>query len=69
MSARGESSPALFLPPSAGITERTVAAWKQLGEKDLLPKNMGKAIGEQILAAAKSVGRAITSGPGPSRAR
>ncbi|MDR3725413.1 MAG: type II toxin-antitoxin system HipA family toxin [Terracidiphilus sp.] len=39
------------------ITDRTVAAWKRLPEKDLLSKKMRKAIGEQILTVAKSAGQ------------
>lgn len=34
--------------------DRTVAAWEQLAEKDLLPENMRKAIGNKILTTAKS---------------
>jgi len=37
------------------MTERTVAAWENLDEKSLMPEDMRKAIGEQILAVAKSV--------------
>jgi serine/threonine-protein kinase HipA len=36
--------------------DRTVAAWEGLPEKDLLPEKMRKAIGDQILAVAKSIG-------------
>jgi serine/threonine-protein kinase HipA len=39
------------------ITERTVAAWERLPEKDLLSEKMRKAIGEQILTVAKSAGQ------------
>jgi serine/threonine-protein kinase HipA len=38
--------------------DRTSAAWEQLAEKDLLPKKMRAAIGEQILSVAATVGRA-----------
>jgi serine/threonine-protein kinase HipA len=38
------------------IIDRTVAAWERLPEKDLLSEKMRKAIGEQILTVAKSVG-------------
>lgn len=36
--------------------ERTVAAWENLAEKDLLPGEMRKAVGDQILTVAKSIG-------------
>lgn len=35
--------------------DRTVAAWEQLAEKDLLPAEMRTMIGNQILSVAKSV--------------
>ncbi len=54
--ARLPSSP--LWPIVTGITDRSVAAWEQLAEKDLLPGNMRKAIGEQILSVAKSIGGA-----------
>jgi hypothetical protein len=38
------------------VADRTVAAWEQLAEKDLLPEDIRKAIGEQILAVARSLG-------------
>jgi serine/threonine-protein kinase HipA len=37
------------------VADRTVAAWEQLAEKDLLPEKMQAAIGNQILTVAKSV--------------
>ena len=37
------------------VAGRTVAAWEQLAEKDLLPEKMRAAIGNQILTVAKSV--------------
>jgi serine/threonine-protein kinase HipA len=39
-------------------TDRTVAAWEKLAEKDLLPEKMRAAIGDQILSVAKTVARA-----------
>ncbi len=56
--ARLPTSP--LWPIVSDITDRSVAAWEQLAEKDLLPANMRKAIGEQILSVAKSVGQAGT---------
>jgi len=41
-------------------TDRTVAAWEKLAEKDLLPEKIRAAIGEQILLVAKTVARAPT---------
>jgi serine/threonine-protein kinase HipA len=38
-------------------TDRTVAAWEKLGEKDLLLEKMRTAIGDQILSVAKTVAR------------
>jgi serine/threonine-protein kinase HipA len=37
------------------VADRTVAAWDQLAEKDLLPEKMRKAIGNQVLTVAKNV--------------
>jgi serine/threonine-protein kinase HipA len=42
----------------ADTTDRTVAAWEKLAEKDLLSEKMRGLIGHQILFAAKSVARA-----------
>jgi hypothetical protein len=42
------------------MTDRTVAAWENLNEKSLMPEDMCKAIGEQIMTVAKSVSQAIT---------
>lgn len=39
-------------------TDRTVAAWERLAEKDLLPEKMRAGIGDQILSVAKTVARA-----------
>ena len=39
-------------------TERTVAAWEKLSEKDLLSEKMRAAIGDQILSVGKTVARA-----------
>ena len=38
------------------VADRTVAAWKQLAEKDLLPEKMRSAIGKHISDVAKSIG-------------
>lgn len=38
------------------VAEGTVAAWKQLAEKDLLPEKMRSAIGKHISDVAKSIG-------------
>ena len=38
------------------VADRTVAAWQELAEKDLLPEKMRKAIGKHIAAVAKSIG-------------
>jgi serine/threonine-protein kinase HipA len=43
-------------PIVTDVAGRTVAAWEKLAEKDLLPRNLRKAIGEQILSVAKSIG-------------
>ena len=43
-------------PMVINVADRTVAAWEQLAEKDLLPEDIRKAIGEQILAVARSLG-------------
>jgi serine/threonine-protein kinase HipA len=37
------------------VTDRTVAAWEQLSEKDLLTEKMRNAIGKQVFAVAKSI--------------
>jgi serine/threonine-protein kinase HipA len=42
------------------MTERTVAAWETLDEKNLMPDDMRKAIGEQIMTVARSVTQAVT---------
>jgi serine/threonine-protein kinase HipA len=39
------------------VADRTVAAWKQLAEKDLLPEKMRTAISNQILMVAEGPGR------------
>jgi hypothetical protein len=44
-------------PIVAETTDRTVAAWERLAEKDLLPEKMGAGIGDQILSVAKTVAR------------
>ena len=38
------------------VADRTVSAWKQLREKDLLPEKMRSAIGKHISSVAKSIG-------------
>ena len=47
-------------PMVTDMTDRTVAAWENLDEKSLMPEDMCKAIGEQIMTVAKSVSQAIT---------
>ncbi|MGA7833531.1 MAG: HipA domain-containing protein, partial [Terracidiphilus sp.] len=42
------------------MTDRTVSAWENLDEKNLMPDEMRKAIGEQIMTVAKSVSQAVT---------
>jgi serine/threonine-protein kinase HipA len=42
------------------VTERTVAAWEKLAEKDLLPNAMRKAIGDHVRRVARSVAQATT---------
>ena len=54
--ARLPTSP--LWPIVTGTTDRTVAAWEKLAEKDLLPKTMRTAIGHQILSVAETVVRA-----------
>ncbi len=41
------------------ITGRTVAAWKKLGEKDLLPEKLRTAIGEQVLSVARTIAQPV----------
>lgn len=38
------------------ITDRTIATWEKLAEKDVLPENMRKVIGNQIRTVAQSIG-------------
>lgn len=47
-------------PMVSDVTDRTVATWEKLAEKDLLPENMRQAIGEQIMTVAKSVDQAVS---------
>jgi hypothetical protein len=42
------------------MTDRTVAAWETLDEKNLMQDDMRKAIDEQIMTVAKSVSQAVT---------
>jgi serine/threonine-protein kinase HipA len=53
--ARLPTSP--LWPIVTGTTDRTVAAWETLAEKDLLPKTMRTSIGRQILSVARTVTR------------
>lgn len=53
--ARLPASP--LWPIVTEITDRTVAGWEKLAEKDLLPEKMRTAIGEQILSVARTVGQ------------
>jgi serine/threonine-protein kinase HipA len=46
-------------PMVTDVSDRTVVAWKKLGEKDLLPENMRKTIDDQITTVANSVRRAV----------
>ena len=43
------------------MTDRTVSAWENLDEKHLMPEDMRKAIGEQIMTVAKSVSQAVVA--------
>ena len=54
--ARLPASP--LWPIVTEITDRTVAAWEKLAEKDLLPEKMRTAIGDQILSVANTVAQA-----------
>jgi serine/threonine-protein kinase HipA len=54
--ARLPASP--LWPIVTETTDRTVAAWEKLAEKDLLPEKMRTAIGDQILSVAKTVAQA-----------
>jgi len=45
-------------PIVTDIADRTVAEWRRLPEKELLSAKVRKAIGDQILTVAKSVGQA-----------
>lgn len=56
--ARLPASP--LWPMVTDMTDRTVAAWENLDEKNLMPEDMRKAIGEQIMTVAKSVSQAVT---------
>ena len=56
--ARLPASP--LWPMVTEMTERTVAAWETLDEKNLMPDDMRKAIGEQIMTVARSVTQAVT---------
>jgi hypothetical protein len=41
------------------MTDRTASAWENLDEKNLMPEEMRKAIGAQIMTVAKSVSLAV----------
>jgi serine/threonine-protein kinase HipA len=47
-------------PMVTEMTDRTVAAWETLDEKNLMPDDMRKAIGEQIMTVARSISQAVT---------
>ncbi len=55
--ARLPASP--LWPLVTDMTDRTVATWEKLDEKNLVPADMRKAIGEQITSVAKRVGQAV----------
>jgi serine/threonine-protein kinase HipA len=55
--ARLPASP--LWPMVTDMTDRTVSAWENLDEKNLIPEDMHKAIGEQIMTVAKSVSQAV----------
>jgi serine/threonine-protein kinase HipA len=55
--ARLPASP--LWPIVTDMTDRTVSAWENLDEKNLIPEDMRKAIGEQIMTVAKSVRQAV----------
>jgi len=57
-SARLPASP--LWPIVTETAERTVAEWKRLDEKDLLPKEMRALIGQQIASVAQSVSHSAT---------
>jgi serine/threonine-protein kinase HipA len=42
------------------MTDRIVAAWENLDEKNLMPEDMREATSEQIMTIAKSVSHAVT---------
>jgi serine/threonine-protein kinase HipA len=56
--ARLPASP--LWPMVVDVADRTVDAWQKLAEKDLLPADMRKLIGDQIVTVAKTVGQAVT---------
>ena len=56
--ARLPTSP--LWPIVTEMTARTVSAWENLDEKNLMAEDMRKAIGEQIMTVARSVSRAVT---------
>jgi len=56
--ARLPASP--LWPMVVDVANRTVEAWEKLAERDLLPEGMRKAIGNQIMTVAKSVGQTVS---------
>jgi serine/threonine-protein kinase HipA len=56
--ARLPASP--LWPIVVETAERTVAEWKRLDEKDLLPENIRVSIGKQIAAVAQTVLHVVT---------
>jgi serine/threonine-protein kinase HipA len=59
--ARLPASP--LWPIVTETTDRTVAAWERLAEKDLLPQRMRAAIGQQILSVAATVAQTPRRSP------
>ena len=56
--ARLPASP--LWPIVVETADRTVAEWKRLDEKDLLPENMRASIGKQITLVAQTISHAVT---------
>jgi serine/threonine-protein kinase HipA len=55
--ARLPASP--LWPIVTDMTDRTVSAWENLDQKNLMPEDVRMAIGEQIMTVAKSVSQAV----------
>jgi serine/threonine-protein kinase HipA len=47
-------------PIVTNMTDRTVAAWENLDEKNLIPDDMREATGQQIMTVAKNISLAAT---------